>query len=195
MFFRKDDPKPLNHIVNKRLRKYVSEIGELRFSIFHIPGANNFLSDRGSRFPTGKAGNDRGDDLGSASDLGSAKKVVAASAEIQANTMGSLPPTVLPKDAQSDYPNFVQIFAYGAHTPACDADVHDEESIDSGDYAAQSLLEVAAYLSISAEKRVSVAMTEDKLREEIQSDESYKYLWQTIVGNVRLDKFGGTGSL
>ena len=91
-FFRKDDPKPLDHIVNKRIRKYVSEIGELRFSIFHIPGANNFLSGRGSRFPTGKAGYDRGDDLGSASDLGSAKKVVAASVEIQANTMGPLPP-------------------------------------------------------------------------------------------------------
>ena len=42
-FFRKDDPKPLDHIVNKRLRKYVSEIGELRFSIFHIPGAKFFF--------------------------------------------------------------------------------------------------------------------------------------------------------
>ena len=144
-FFRKEDPKPLDHIVNKRLRKYVSEIGELRFSIFHIPGANNFLSDRGSRFPTGKAGNDRGDDMGGANDLGSAKKVGAASAEIRANTSGSWPPTVLPRDAQSDYPNVVKIFAYGAQTPACDADVHDEESLDSDDYAAQSLLEVAAY--------------------------------------------------
>ena len=48
--------------MNKRLRKYVSEIGELRFSIFHIPGANNFLSDSGSRFPTGKSGSDRGED-------------------------------------------------------------------------------------------------------------------------------------
>ena len=118
----------------------MAEIGELRFSIFHIPGANNFLSDRGSRFPTGKAGNDRGD--GSANDLGSAKKVGAASAEIRANTIGSWPPTVLPRDAQSDYPNVVQIFAYGAQSPAEVADVHDEESLDSDDYAAQSLLEV-----------------------------------------------------
>ena len=61
-FFRKDDPKPLDHIVNKRLRKYVSEIGELRFQMFHIPGVSNFLSDSGSRFPTGKSGSDRGED-------------------------------------------------------------------------------------------------------------------------------------
>ena len=66
----------------------MSEIGELRFSIFHIPGANNFLSDSGSRFPTGKAGNDRGED--SANGRGCA--------EIRANTIGSWPSTV-PRDA------------------------------------------------------------------------------------------------
>ena len=32
-FFRKVDTKPLDHIVNKRLRKYVSEINALRFTI------------------------------------------------------------------------------------------------------------------------------------------------------------------
>ena len=142
--------------MNKRLQKYVSEIGELRFSIFHIPGADNFLSDRGSRFPTGKAGNDKGDDESGAKDLGS------ASVEIRANTTVSWPPTVLPRDAQSDYPKAVQIFAYGAQTPACEADGQDEELLESDDYAAQSLLEVAGYLSISAEKRVSVAMTVDR---------------------------------
>ena len=35
-FFRKFDPKPLDHIVNKRLRQYVSEINALRFTIFYI---------------------------------------------------------------------------------------------------------------------------------------------------------------
>ena len=40
-FFRKDDPKPLDQIVNKRLRKFVSEINELRFTIFHIAGVDN----------------------------------------------------------------------------------------------------------------------------------------------------------
>ena len=143
-FFRKDDPKQLDHISNKRLRKYVSEIGDLRFSIFHIPGADNFLSHRGSRFPTGKAGNDRGDDMSGANDLGSTEKAISASAEIRANTTVSWPPTVLPRDAQSDYPKVVQIFAYGAPTPACDADGQDEELLESDDYAAQSLLEVAA---------------------------------------------------
>ena len=42
-FFRKVDPKPLDHIVNKRLRKYVSEINALRFTIFHISGAHFFF--------------------------------------------------------------------------------------------------------------------------------------------------------
>ena len=76
---------------------------------------------------------------------------------------------VLPRDAQSNYPNVVHVFAYVAQSPSEDADVHDEESLDSDDYVAQSLSEVAAYLSISAGKRVSVAMTVDRLREEIQS--------------------------
>ena len=41
--FRKDDPKTLDQIVNKRLRKFVSEINELRFTIFHISGVNIFF--------------------------------------------------------------------------------------------------------------------------------------------------------
>ena len=60
-FFRKDDPKPLDHISNKRLRRYVAEIGELRFTIFHFEGAKNYLADRGSGLPSGSAGNDKGD--------------------------------------------------------------------------------------------------------------------------------------
>ena len=70
-FFRNTDPKPLDQIVNKRLRKYVSEINELRFTIFHIAGADNFLSDHGSRFLTRRSGDDRGDVLTSANELGS----------------------------------------------------------------------------------------------------------------------------
>ena len=42
------------------------------------------------------------------------KKIGAAGAEIWANTVYSWPPIVLPRDAQSNYPNFVQVFAYGA---------------------------------------------------------------------------------
>ena len=41
-FFRKNDPKPLDQIVNICLRKFVSEINELRFTIFHIAGVDNF---------------------------------------------------------------------------------------------------------------------------------------------------------
>ena len=44
--------------------------------------------------------------------------------------------------------------------------------MDSDDYVGQCLLEVAGYLSILAGKRVLVAMTVNKLREEIQSDDS-----------------------
>ena len=53
-FFRLEDPKPLDHISNKRLRQYVAEIGELRFTMFHIKGARNFLADRGSCLPAVK---------------------------------------------------------------------------------------------------------------------------------------------
>ena len=84
-FFRLQDPKPLDQISNKRLRRYVAEIGELRFTMFHIEGARNFLADRGSRLPTGSAGNDRGD--GTAGEGDSAKVIGAAGAEIQANTV------------------------------------------------------------------------------------------------------------
>ena len=38
---------------------------------------------------------------------------------------------------------------------------------------------------------MSVAMTVDRLREEIKSDESYKYIRQTIVGTVNISKFVG----
>ena len=50
---------------------------------------------------------------------------------------------------------------------------------------------VRAYLSLSAGKRVSVAMTTDKLRAEIQLDESYKYIRQAVNGTVKIDKFEG----
>ena len=100
-------------------------------------------------------------------------------------------PSVVPYDDQSDYPSVAQIFAYGAQTPSEDADVSDEWSKDSDDYVAQSLLETAAYLSISAERRVSVAVTVERLQDEIQSDESYKYLRQVVNGNVRISKFEG----
>ena len=63
--------------------------------------------------------------------------------------------------------------------------------MESDDYFSQCLLEVAAYLSISAGRRVSVAMMVDKLCEEIKSDDSYKYVRQAIVGTVNITKFEG----
>ena len=146
-FFRKDDPKPLDHISNKRLRRYVAEIGELRFTMFHIEGAKSFLGDQGSRLPTGSAGNDKGD--GGAGDSDSAKVIGAAGAEIRANTVCAWQPNVLPKDDSSCYHNFAQIFAYGANSPSEDAEVLGEETLDSDDYVGQCMLETAAYLSIS----------------------------------------------
>ena len=62
---------------------------------------------------------------------------------------------------------------------------------DSEDYAGQCMLEVASYLSLSAGKRVSVAMTTDKLRAEIQLVESYKYIRQVVNGTVKIAKFVG----
>ena len=53
----------------------------------------------------------------------------------------------------------------------------------------QCLLETAAYLSISAGRRVSVAITVNRLCEEIKSDVSYKYIRQVIDGTVNIAKF------
>ena len=179
----------MDHISNKRLRRYVAEIGELSFTLFHIEGARNFLADRGSRLPTGRAGNNRGD--GAAGEGDSATVIGAAGAEIRANTGCDWPPNVLPRDDSSCYPNFAQIFAYGANTPAEDSEVLGEEPSDSDDYVSQCMLEVAFYLSLSAGKRVLVAMTTEKLRIKIQLDESYKYIRQVINGTVKIAKFEG----
>ena len=115
----------------------------------------------------------------------------AAGAEIRANTGCAWLPNVLPKDDISCYPKYAQIFAYGADSPTEDAEVRGEERSDSDDYAGQCLVEVANYLSLSAGKRVSVAMTTDKLRAEIQLDESYKYIRQVVNGTVKVAKFEG----
>ena len=53
------------------------------------------------------------------------------------------------------------------------------------------MLEVAALLSISAGKQVSVAMTVHKLKSEIQTDDLYKYLRLTIAGSIQLSKYVG----
>ena len=53
------------------------------------------------------------------------------------------------------------------------------------------MMEVASYLSLSAGKRVSVAMTVDKLKREIQLDDSYKYIRQVNNGTVKIAKFEG----
>ena len=144
----------------------MAEIGEIKFTMFIIKGRKNYLADQGSRNPTGGAGNDRGDGVAGKGD--SAKRTGAASAEIRANTAGSWPTMDLPTD--DCYPNIAQIFAYGAATPYEDAEVGDDECLDSKDYMGQCLLETAAYLSISAGRRVSVAMTVNRLKEEIKSD-------------------------
>ena len=46
-------------------------------------------------------------------------------------------------------------------------------------------------LNILAGKQVSVAMMVEKLGTEIQSDTLYKYLRQTLAGNVKVAKFVG----
>jgi hypothetical protein len=53
------------------------------------------------------------------------------------------------------------------------------------------MMEVASYLILTAGKRVSVAMTVDKLKREIQLDDSYKYIRQVIDGTVKIAKFVG----
>ena len=88
-------------------------------------------------------------------------------------------------------PQFVQIFAYGANCPAFDADYLNDNIIESDDYVSQAMLEVASMLSISAGMQVSVAMTVEKLKAEIQSDSVYKYLRQTVAGSIQVSKYVG----
>ena len=95
--------------MNKRLRKFVSQINELWFRFFHISCVNNFLSNSQSRFPTGKSGNDRGDGPNGANKVVS--KVKTMSASTSAIEERQVNPNDLPLDAQSDYPNLAQIFA------------------------------------------------------------------------------------
>ena len=67
--------------------------------MFYIEGARNFLADRGSRLPTGRAANDRGD--GAAGEGDSDKVIGATGAEIKANTGCDWPTNVLPRDNSS----------------------------------------------------------------------------------------------
>ena len=113
----------------------------LRFTIFYISGVKNFLSDCCSRFPSGVSGNDSGDALTSTHKVGSTGKAFSVSSGSREDCW---PPTELPRDAQSDYPQIAQIFAYGAMGPACDADSQDDELSESDDYVIQSMLEVAS---------------------------------------------------
>ena len=100
-------------------------------------------------------------------------------------------PADLPADLPADCPQFSQIFAYGAGGPAFDADYLTDDIGDSDDYVLQAMYEVASMLSISVGKQVSVAMTVEKLGADIQSDTVYKYLRQTLAGNVQVAKYVG----
>ena len=92
---------------------------------------------------------------------------------------------------QTDCPQVAQIFTYGATGPACDADCLVDDINESDDYVLKAMLEVALILSISAGRQVSVAMTVDKLRAEIQTDSVYKYLRKTKAGSIQLAKYVG----
>ena len=110
---------------------------------------------------------------------------IHASSAMQAQIQADLP---------VECPQFAQIFAYGVSGPACDADYlnDDIDDIDeSDDYVSQAMLEVASMLSSSAGKQVSVAMTAEKLKAEIQSDSVYKYLRQAVSGSIHVDKYVG----
>ena len=48
-FFRKNYPKPLDQIVNKHLKKFVSEVHELRVTIFQISGVKAISASASAR--------------------------------------------------------------------------------------------------------------------------------------------------
>jgi hypothetical protein len=127
--------------------------------MFHISGAKNLLSDRGSRFPSGEAGADRGESPEST--------MKPAKAVGDKSTINSHSARSLPADLPADDQQVARIFAYGAYGPAFDADYMTDDIGDLDDYVSQAMHEVASMLSISAGKQVSVAMTVEKLGAEI----------------------------
>ena len=124
------------------------------------------MSDRGSQFPRGVAGDDKGEKgsesivkpdktfSGSQKDKSTARSYNASSASQEYSIV--------------DECTMAQIFAYGARCPAFDADYKTDDIGDSDDLVAESMFEVASILSISGGKQISVAMTVDKLVREIQ---------------------------
>ena len=157
--------------------------------MFHIEGSKNYLADLGSRMPTGCAGNDRGDGLPGDGD--SAKVIGAEGADIKMVEGCKWQPPTLPKDDIYSRPTYAQIFAYGANSPSDDPEVLGGDMSDSDDFAGQCLTETACYLSLSAGQRISVAMTADKIKSEIQKDSEYKYIRQVICGAIKIAKFEG----
>ena len=125
--------------MNKRLRKYISEINALRFTIFHIAGAKNGLSDRGSRFTSGGAGYDKGESPESTkkSDRAvgdkSTIKSHTASSDFQKYSLSDECPLIA-RSLPADCPQIARIFAYGAFGPAFDADYMTDDIGDSDDY-------------------------------------------------------------
>ena len=93
--------------MNKHLRKYVSEINTLRFTIFHNAGAKNYLSDRGSRFPSGVAGDDKGE---SSESTKKSDKAVGDKSTIKSHT-ASL--DFQEYSLSDECPPIARIFAYG----------------------------------------------------------------------------------
>ena len=188
------DPKPLDHIVNKRLRKYVSEINTLRFTIFHIAGAKKYLSGRDSQLPSVGAGDDSERVLKIQRSLTDqwATKVQSShilQARIFRSTEGCMP--LIAPSLHADCPQIVQIFDFNAFSPAFDADYMTKDIGNSDDYMSKAMSEVASMLSTSAGKQVSVAMTVEKLGAEIRFNTLYKYLRQTLAGNVQVVKYVG----
>ena len=177
-FFR-ENPKPLDQIVNKRLRMYVSEINTLKFKNFHIAGAKNYLSDQGSRFPSGVAGADKGEK--GSENIVKSDNTVSSSQKDKSTAMSDNMGLGSQKDNALDECTMAQVFAYGARCPAFDADCKTDNIGDSDDFIAQSMCEVASILSISAGKHISIVITVDRLQVEIQSDEHYKYLRQKVA--------------
>ena len=128
----------------------------MRFKIFHIAGARNYLSDRGSRFLSGVAGDDKGE---SSESTRKPDKTVGDKSTVKSHTASS----AFQEYSLVDECPMARIFAYGATCPAFDADHKTDDIGDSDNFVAQSMCEVASILRISAGKQISVAMTVDKL--------------------------------
>ena len=150
----------------------------LKFKVFHIFCAKNYLSGCGSRLPTGSAGADK---------AGGNECTIPRSGADKAGGNECTIPRSQQKDGEGAKDCKAALsFAFGAKCPAFDADQYLDSIGDADNYIGKAAGEVASVLSLAAGRSISIAMTVEKLQREIQCDDEYKYVRKIVAEKLHL---------